>query len=268
MDVLAGDKKSYGRIRGWGSMSFILVVIVVGKVIDLYSVDVILVLILVGSLVQAVISANIPDIKVEKQKLTKTGAQFLLKIHVIVFLFCSFLMLVSHGAYYGFFSIHLENLGYGSTFIGMAWAIAVISEILVMVQSKEIFKRFSLENVLVFSFIMAAFRWFTLFFTTSPGTILLIQITHAITYGTFHIASILYIDSLSPDEAKTLGQAVNNAVTYGLGIMIGFFMSGYLYERTGSFFLFGISGLIALAGGILLKGFQITDRRRRDRGLV
>lgn len=268
MDVLVGEKKSYGRIRVWGSMSFILVVIVVGKVIDLYSVDVILVLILVGSLVQAVISTNIPDIKIEKQKLTKTGAQFLLKIQVIVFLFCAFLMLVSHGAYYGFFSIHLENLGYGSTFIGLAWAVAVISEILVMVQSKEIFKRFSLENVLVFSFIMAAFRWFTLFFTTSPVIILLIQITHAITYGTFHIASILYIDSLSPDEAKTLGQAVNNAVTYGLGIMIGFFMSGYLYESTGSFVLFGISGLIALAGGVLLKGFQVTDRRRRERGLV
>jgi PPP family 3-phenylpropionic acid transporter len=268
MDVLAGEKKSYGRIRAWGSMSFILVVIVVGKVIDLYSVDVILVLILVGSLVQAVISANIPDIKIKKPKLTKTGAQFLSEIQVVVFLFCAFLMLVSHGAYYGFFSIHLENLGYGSTFIGLAWAVAVISEILVMVQSKEIFKRFSLENVLVFSFIMAAFRWFTLFFTTSPVIILLIQITHAITYGTFHIASILYIDSLSPDEAKTLGQAVNNAVTYGLGIMIGFFMSGYLYESTGSFFLFGVSGLIALAGGILLKGFQITDRRRRERGLV
>ena len=171
-------------------------------------------------------------------------------------------MLVSHGAYYGFFSIHLENLGYGSTFIGLAWAVAVISEILVMVQSKEIFKRFSLENVLVFSFIMAAFRWFTLFFTTSPVIILLIQITHAITYGTFHIASILYIDSLSPDEAKTLGQAVNNAVTYGLGLMVGFFISGLFFESLGSFMLFFISGFIALGGGLLFKGFQLMDARR------
>ena len=268
MDVLGGEKKSYGRIRAWGSMSFILVVIVVGKIIDLYSVEVILALILGGSLVQAVISINIPDMKVEKPKLTKTGAQFLATTRVVLFLFCAFLMLVSHGAYYGFFSIHLENLGYESTFIGLAWAVAVISEILVMIQSKEIFKRFSLENILVFSFIIAALRWFTLFFTTSPVIILLIQITHAITYGTFHIASILYIDLLSPEEAKTLGQAVNNAVTYGLGIMVGFFMSGYLYENTGSSFLFGVSALIALTGGLLLKGSQLTKRGRRESGLV
>ena len=57
-------------------------------------------------------------------------------------------MLVSHGAYYGFFSIHLENLGYGSTFIGIAWALASTAEILVMIKSDKIFDRFSLENVL------------------------------------------------------------------------------------------------------------------------
>jgi hypothetical protein len=50
--------------------------------------------------------------------------------------------------------------------------------------------------------------------------------------------------------------------------MIGFFVSGYLYESTGSSFLFGISGLIALTGGLLLKGSQLTKRGRRQSGLI
>ena len=211
-------------------------------------------------MLQAGISIGIPKLTIDKKKSFKTGAHDLLRIRVIIFLFSAFLMLVSHGTYYGFFSIHLENLGYRNTFIGFAWALASTSEIIVMIRSDKIFKRFSFENVLVFSFIIAAIRWFTLYFVRSPVLILITQVTHAVTYGTFHIASILYIDSLTPDEAKTLGQAANNAVSYGLGIMIVFFLNGYLYERVGSSALFVLSGLIAIAGGTLFLGFQLFDR--------
>jgi PPP family 3-phenylpropionic acid transporter len=261
MDMLGKEKKNYGRIRAWGSISFIGMVLVLGKIIDLYSVDIILILILAGSLILAAISIRIPAINAKKQDLREPGAGSLLERPVIIFLFCAFLMLVSHGAYYGFFSIHLDKLGYGSTFIGIAWALASTAEILVMVKSNKIFDRFSLENVLFFSFLVAAARWMILFFAGSTVVILLSQILHAITYGTFHMASILYIDRLTPGQSKTLGQAVNNALTYGLGLMVGFFINGYVYEITGSHTLFLMSALIALAGGMLFQSYQLASRR-------
>lgn len=261
MDVLGKEKKSYGRIRGWGSFAFIMIVIVVGQIIDLYSIKIIITLIFIGSLLQAFISTRIPDIQIKKQAPFTSQAKAFFNRRVILFLFCAFMMLVSHGTYYGFFSIHLEELGYGNVFIGIAWALASIAEILIMIKSDSIFKRFSLENVLIFSFIVATLRWFALFFVTSPAGILFLQIFHAMTYGTFHVASILYIDSLSPDATKTLGQAVNNAVTYGLGLMVGFFINGYLFEIIGTFSLFLISGFIALSGGVMLKCSQIMVGR-------
>jgi PPP family 3-phenylpropionic acid transporter len=261
MDVLGTAKKSYGRIRAWGSISFIVMVLVLGKIIDLYSVDIILVLILVGSVMLTLISFGIPAIQVTKKNLLAPGAGSLLEKRVIVFLFCAFLMLVSHGAYYGFFTIHLANMGFGSTFIGITWALASTAEILVMIKSDKLFNRFSLENVLFFSFVVAAARWMILFFAHSATVILLSQILHAVTYGTFHMASILYIDRLAPEKVKTLGQAVNNALTYGLGLMVGFFVNGYVYEITGSFTLFLMSSLIALAGGLLFKSHQLTMSR-------
>jgi len=151
-------------------------------------------------------------------------------------------MLVSHGAYYGFFSIHLEGLGFGNTFIGFAWALASISEILVMIKSDLIFKRFSIGKVLAFSFAVATVRWFLLAFAETRFAILLLQLLHAATYGSFHIASVLYIDRLMPGKAKTFGQAVNNSVTYGLGISVGFLVTGYFFEKVGSPGLFVISG--------------------------
>lgn len=261
MDVLGTEKKSYGKMRGWGTIAFIMTVLLLGKVIDIYSIEIIIILIFFGSMAQALISIKIPDIQIKKQTSFSSNAKVLLKRPVIVFLFCAFLMLVSHGTYYGFYSIHLENLGYGKTFIGISWALASIAEIIVMIKSDIIFKRFSTDNVLFFSFIVAALRWMGLSFTTSPVIILFLQILHAVTYGTFHVSSILYIDSLTPDEGKTLGQAVNNAVTYGLGLMVGFFINGYLFETLGTFTLFMISSFIALGGGLLLKCSQILDRQ-------
>lgn len=261
MDVLGTEKKSYGKMRGWGTIAFIMTVLLLGKVIDIYSIEIIIILIFFGSMAQALISIKIPDIQIKKQTSFSSNAKVLLKRPVIVFLFCAFLMLVSHGTYYGFYSIHLENLGYVKTFIGISWALASIAEIIVMIKSDIIFKRFSTDNVLFFSFMVAALRWMGLSFTTSPVIFLFLQILHAITYGTFHVSSILYIDSLTPDEGKTLGQAVNNAVTYGLGLMVGFFINGYLFETLGTFTLFMISSFIALGGGLLLKCSQILDRQ-------
>jgi MFS transporter, PPP family, 3-phenylpropionic acid transporter len=262
MDVLGSEKKSYGHIRAWGSISFIVMVLLIGRIIDLYSVDIILVLVLAGSLMLAAISPAIPAVKTLKKKILASDARSLFEKRVVVFLFCAFLMLVSHGAYYGFFSIHLDKLGYHTTFIGFSWALASTAEILVMIKSDRIFDRFSLENVLFFSFLVAAVRWMILFYFESAAIILLSQILHSVTYGTFHMASILYIDRLAPDNAKTLGQSVNNGLTYGFGLMVGFFINGYLYQTTGSFILFLTSSLIALSGGLFFQSYQLAIRRK------
>jgi MFS transporter, PPP family, 3-phenylpropionic acid transporter len=254
IDTLGGDKQSYGTVRAWGSVSFILTVVFLGKLIDRLSVNIILLFMLIVSALQAVNAISLPRPEILEKKTTASGLEFFLQKKILIFLFCSFLMLASHGAYYGFFSIHLENLGYSNAFIGMAWALASIAEIGAMVKSKAIFKRFSLESVLVGSFAVAAARWLLLARATTPAAIILTQTLHAVTYGTFHMACILYIDQNTPPNGKNMGQAVNNGVGYGLGLMAGFFFSGFLYERIGAPSLFLISAVIALTGGLLFGG--------------
>ena len=267
MDVLGKEKQRYGQTRAWGSIAFIAVVILVGGVIDAYPVGIILPLILAGGLIQSVVSLGAPSVRTAKLQGLSRGTGQLMSRKSIVFLICAFLMLLSHGAYYGFFSIHLEKLGFGKTFIGISWAVASAAEIIVMIHSGRLFKRFSLETVMVFSFTIAAMRWFLLAFVDSGPVILITQVLHAFTYGAFHMASILYVDALSSEASKTLGQAVNNAVSYGLGLMAGFFLSGYLYETIGSHALFMTSGGIALSGGMIMKLYQIGFQNRQKESL-
>lgn len=260
MDQLALRKEAYGRVRAWGSVSFILVVILLGWAIDQFPIRLILVLIFAGSLMQALGALRMPRFASTGRPLAPQSGKSLLNGQVGIFLLCGFLMLVSHGTYYGFFSIHLENLGYTRTFIGLMWAVASIAEIVVMIKSEAIYKRFTLEKVLVFSFAVAVVRWLMLSIFHSPVLIFLTQILHAVTYGTFHMASILYIDRLTNVETKTIGQVANNAVQYGLGLMTGFFLNGFLFERTGSATLFLMSAGIAASGGVLFWGYARIGR--------
>lgn len=254
MDTLGLQKRRYGHMRVWGSLAFIFVVLVLGQFLERQPLHWVVILILVGLGVQSILSFWIPAGPTATGRHFGAGFRHLLRPRVIVFLTAAFCMLVSHGAYYGFFSIHLEELGMGPGFIGAAWALAATAEIFVMLNSDRILTTFSYPGVLRFSFVMAVIRWLLLWQVTSAPAILATQVLHAFTYGSFHIASILYMDQLAPPEVKTLGQAINNAVTFGLGLMVGFFLSGWGYEILGSQGLFAASSLVALLGGVLIWG--------------
>lgn len=251
MDILGPRKTSYGRVRAWGTASFVAVVVLMGRLTAAYSVNIIVPLILGGLVLQSLGALLMPAVRHRKPE-NRLPLTALAKKRIVIFLTCGFLMLASHGTYYGFFSIHLENLGLGTLFIGFAWALASVAEITVMIASSRLFKRFALENVLVFSFFAASLRWVLLYFAVSPAAILFSQLLHAVTYGAFHMASILYIDRVIPEGAKTMGQALNNSVSFGLGMMVGVFVNGYFFDRLGSTPLFLGSAVVAAIGGLAL----------------
>jgi len=265
METLGRNKRRYGRIRVWGSLSFILTVLAIGKLTDIFSTRLIVPCILFGALLQSLFSLGIPKSGAAPARADSKAVPALLSARMVTFLFCGFLMLVSHGTYYGFFSIHLEALGCSKSFIGLAWTVAVISEMIVMINSNRLFRLLSMEKVLFCTFLIAAVRWLILAEITSPALLLASQVLHAATYGAFHMASILYVDRLSPAASKTMGQAINNAVTYGFGLMVGFFLSGSLYKSAGAAPLFLASAGIALTGGLV---FGIMNLRKKAMSLT
>jgi MFS transporter, PPP family, 3-phenylpropionic acid transporter len=234
-------------------------VLILGRIIDAFDVRLILSFILAGSWLQVLVALGFPKSAVAKSPALSRWRE-LLGGRVVVFLICGFLMLLSHGAYYTFFSIHLAQLGYDTFLIGACWAAAVGAEIVVMLFSSRLFHKFRYETVLMVSFGAAVLRWSGLWAAESVMVILALQLVHAFTYGAFHMSSILYIDTLSPRDDKTLGQAVNNAVTYGLGLMAGSFLSGALYQQIGAQGLFALSAAAALAGGVLFGGHLLVRK--------
>ena len=253
MEALSRNKRpnGYGKIRAWGSLSFIGVVAIMGPLVEAASTRLVVPLILLFSILLSGASVAIPKNLSPAIKSEISELKDLFTPRVRRFLFANFLMLASHGTYYGFFSIHLEALGFGPTFIGIAWAVASIAELGVMMGSNSLFRCISVQQALLIAPLLAILRWALLFFATSWQAILLAQLLHAATYALFHMACILYIDQLSSPQNRTVAQVVNNSVSYGLGLMAGFLINGWLYDRYGAH-LFLISAAISLASAFVI----------------
>ncbi|MBW1989915.1 MAG: MFS transporter [Deltaproteobacteria bacterium] len=265
MEILGKKKERYGKVRAWGSGAFIATVLVVGKLVSAFGARIILWLIFAGSALQAAFSSRFPDIATDARlapSLSGSTLRQFTRPRVMVFLVAAFLMLVSHGAYYGFYSIYLEGLGYSGTFIGAMWALATAAEVAVMVKSEALLTRLSARVILGGSLLVAAARWAALSQAESPAALVPIQLLHAVTYGSFHVASIVYVERLIPPAARTLGQAANNAMTYGLGLAVGFAINGLTWEAWGAEASFALSALMALAGAALFIGQAAREKTR------
>lgn len=252
VDILGKDKKNYGKIRLWGSVGFIISVFTAGYLSDKTGIFVIVYMIFAGSVLHFLLSLKIPDKSAKEDKNKGFEISFLKKPETFLFLFASVLMLGSHSPYYAFFSIYLSDSGIDNTFIGIAWSAAIFAEIIIMYKSGFIFDRLKPRQVLIFSMLAAALRWIVLFLFQAKIIILVSQFLHCFTYAAFHIASVLYIDELTPEGKKTTGQAVNNALTYGLGLMSGNLLSGYFYDICGGGLLFLGAGITAFTGALIM----------------
>ena len=86
MDQLTYRKEIYGTVRVWGSIGFILVVIGLGRAIDFFPIRLIVVLILVGSLLQAVGALRMPGSTSDRLPFPHPSFARLLNRRVILFL--------------------------------------------------------------------------------------------------------------------------------------------------------------------------------------
>lgn len=244
----------YGRMRVWGTLGFILSAWLMGRLLDHLAMSAVLWGMFFFLLVSTITSLRIPMKKGEGARLTfKSLTSEIRRKPVYRFLIIAMLMIFSHSAYYGFLSIYLESIGYTKTRIGLLWALGPAGEIIVMVAAKQILDRFGTLPVIKFSIFMAIIRWGIFAATTNIACLILAQLLHAFTFGTFHIASIRHVEELFPDNMKNTAQALYSSSAYGIGLVLGTMASGFFYDIIGPPMLFLFSAAIALAAAVILN---------------
>jgi PPP family 3-phenylpropionic acid transporter len=209
----------YAQIRVWGSIGFIVTVVVLGALVDwkgpeivLPSVLVIFVTIWLSTLlVRDPAPAAIPHDQASLLEVLKKPA-------IIGFFIAVFLMQASHGPYYAFYSIYMTDHGYSETLIGQFWALGVIAEVGLFVVMHHLLQRFGARRVLIASLLLAAVRWLMIgYLADSLLALLVAQLLHAATFGTFHAAGIHLVHHYFPGRLQGRGQALYSSVSFGAG---------------------------------------------------
>lgn len=257
-----GERVSrYAQIRLWGSVGFIVTVVVLGVAVDLYGpVAVLPVLLAIYGLLWGA-SLLIADPASRPHPVDQPSILSVLRNPAVVaFLATCFLLQAGHGAYYGFYSIYMESLGYSKTLIGQLWALGVVAEVAVFLVVPRLLLRLGARNVLMASLLLAALRWFLIGnFADSLILLFFAQTLHAATFGTFHASAIHLVHHYFTGRHQGRGQALYSSLSFGLGGALGTVVSGALWEHIGPAVVFNLSVAVSLLGLIIAWRWVVND---------
>jgi PPP family 3-phenylpropionic acid transporter len=244
----------YSHIRLWGSIGFIVAAILLGIMIDSLGERSLIYALLITQLTIFFLAFILPDKKVTFIENNKRPIwPILRRREVIVLLLSCALMVSSHGLLYNFYSIFLEQQGYSGTTIGLLWSVGVVFEILIFLLMPKILSNFTLKAVLLISLGFAVIRFFLIGAYVDSIIILVIaQIMHAATFGSFHVASIQLIAHFFYNEHQARGQSLYNSITYGIGGAIGGLGGGYMIQYSGMANTFMLSAILPFIGFLVL----------------
>jgi PPP family 3-phenylpropionic acid transporter len=201
---LARDPHRYGLVRVWGSVGFIISVLALGALFEVTGRGWLpwIVLGLFG-LVWGV-SLSVPDAGRPTEEVRREPLLGVLRRpEVAALLGACLLMQASHGPYYAFFSIHLDQAGYGQQMIGALWALGVIAEIGIFLVAAPLLRRFTPRTLLLASLLLTALRWLLVGgLVEHLGWLLVAQLLHAASFGIYHAAAIQLVHRFFPRGAR------------------------------------------------------------------
>jgi PPP family 3-phenylpropionic acid transporter len=254
LTYLGKNTAHYGRLRSWGSVGFIVSVVGLGYAFDYIAIAWLLWAGLLCEIGILLFAREIPKTEVLAHHTDHQPIrQIVMQPRVLALLGASFLMAVAHGPYYTFFSIYLVEHGYAKSAVGGLWALGVICEIGVFFLMPALVRRFGFERILLFSFAAAAIRFLLIGWTVDIVYLLLLaQVMHAFTFGSFHAASVGLIHEFFQGRHQSRGQALFGSVTYGAGGVLGGLASGPIWQHWGGSVLYTFSALMGFAGLLLM----------------
>lgn len=230
----------YGRMRAWGSISFVVVSLSAGAIIGHFGQPVLTEL-LIGAFAIAAISAFALPVtppleraldEVSKAKATSKPAwEILTKRSFIAIALSTSLIQASHGVFYGFGSIHWASLGFSGDELGMLWAIGVVAEIL-MLRFSGRFRRLGAEGFIIVGAVGALVRWALFPVITDFLPSLALQMLHGLTFAATFVGMQMGI-ARDVDEERTASAQGVCQVVGGVLLAVSTLLAGPLYARIG-----------------------------------
>jgi MFS transporter, PPP family, 3-phenylpropionic acid transporter len=189
----------YGRVRLWGSVSFIATALLGGRLLKGRAPDTVLVWLI-----------------------------------LLIFFAGATLVQASHSVYYAFGTLHWRAIGHSETAIGALWAEGVVAEIGLFLMGARLVERLGPAGLLALGGGAGIVRWLGTGVAEGLPALALLQLLHALTFGAAHLAAMHFIARAVPPDLSATAQALYSASVAGLGFGVAMALSGTLYAAFGA----------------------------------
>lgn len=253
---------SYGSIRMWGSIGFTIFAVLSGGLLaalggigglrwiywGLWIFPLALLFLLKDTKLDA------PPITLRSLAIVGRNRSFLW------FLFLVFVMMLPHRMNDNFLGLYMSSLGASEQVVGLAWAVATLGEAITFgLLYRYLHKVHELALLGIVGLLYVA-RWLAYALVSDPFVLLVLQLSHAVTFAVFWAAAVAYAVRSVPPELRSTGQSVLAAVFIGLAGLGAGTLGGWLEEVAGYETAYGLGAILAGLGGI---GFLLTHIARR-----
>ncbi len=237
-------KDRYGKSRLYGSIGFMAVALVLAKFLN--NPNIALHYYLIATILTTYFAIMVIKDEDKQIHIDSEGQDKFSLLKYWPFWLSLFLMQVSFGGFYNFFTIYETSNGISLDMTSYLWAFGVVCEILILYYQAPLLKK-NLITIIKISIFLTAIRWLMLFmFPTSLTIAFMSQSIHALSFGLYHSAVIMFLYTLYSN--KKLAQQFMFGFAYGLGGFVGAIIAGLVYGE----YLFLYSSLIAFMAFLTL----------------
>jgi PPP family 3-phenylpropionic acid transporter len=284
--ALAGaraGRADYGRMRLWGSLSFILMTVGGGAAIDLWGPQAAIWL-FIGAAALVLASAYLlprdSDIGGGAVEAGAAPARPALRFADMIrlmkvpdlwlFLVAAGAVQSAHAVYYIFGTLHWNAAQISPTIIGALWAIGVIAEIALFAYAARVNRWFGPVQLLAIAAAAAAIRWTVTAFDPPLAVLFVVQAMHGLTYGAAHLGAMQFLTQAIPSRLAASAQGLYASITASVAMGLAALAAGPLYRVYGgqAYLAMAALGAVGLVLALVLmrrwSGGVIAEGERND----
>ncbi len=259
LQATRAQRLSYGRVRLWGSIAFIVAAIGAGRALQASGPEIVLPLLLLALGLTVASCLALPDRPRPPRGLPLGLARLLRQPGLVAFVLAAGLIQASHVVYYGFATLHWRAAGHGEAVIGWLWAEGVLAEVVLFAFAGAVLRRLPPLPLLAVAGGLAALRWAATALSSDLAVLIAAQALHAASFGAAHLATVHYLRDQTPPALHASAQgfyaAIGGALLSGLLTPV----AGWLYGAAGGA-AFWAMAVVALLGTVLVAAAR-SDRR-------
>ncbi|MEX0272967.1 MAG: nucleoside permease [Flavobacteriaceae bacterium] len=240
---LQDPSKQFASIRMWGTVGWIVQGLLIGYVLLWESKGVLENTFLLSAGMSAILgifSFTLPNTpppskgkKTSFKEIVGADAIGLLKDrNYLVFFISSVLICIPLAFYYSFTNPFLNELGMENAAGNMS--LGQVSEALLLLLLPIFLTRYGLKRTLIVGMLAWTLRYFLFAYGDIGGNawmLFLGILLHGVCYDFFFVSGQIYTDYKAGEKFKSAAQGLITLATYGVGMLIGFWIAGKITDR-------------------------------------